>query len=301
MLGNTLSRVLAGLVRRTWLVAVTTVLVCAAFAAQAVAALVEARYVDTLPLPPPAQQQPQLVPTASSTPDGTAFVARNMFCSTCTPLPVMGGSGPTNGFSPDGVLIATSIGGLPIATIRVPGTEVQGDWGIGDRIPGLGTIDRIGFISVDLHDADGRVGTLTLLPPATTSGGRSDVGAATPDPAAANPYADRIKKIDDTTFEVDRSLVRELVSGSMQTAGARILPVSKDGKLDGLRLLGVRPGALAASLGLANGDVLQAVNNTRIESANTLLELYAQLDKLDTVELGGTRKGKPLTLTLRLR
>ena len=43
------------------------------------------------------------------------------------------------------------------------------------------------------------------------------------------------------------------------------------------------------------------MNNTKIESANTLLGLYAELDKLQTVELAGTRKGKPLTLTLRLR
>jgi type II secretory pathway component PulC len=87
----------------------------------------------------------------------------------------------------------------------------------------------------------------------------------------------------------------------MQSAGARVLPVNKDGKLDGLRLIGVKPGGLANSLGLANSDVLQGVNNTKIESANTLLELYAQLDKLDTVSLDGTRRGKPLKLTLRLR
>src|SRR5204862_6864310 len=108
---------------------------------------------------------------------------------------------------------------------------------------------------------------------------------------------DRIRKIDDTTFEVDRTLVRELVSGDMKLAGARIIPISKDGKLDGLRLFGVKPGGLAASLGLANSDVLQAVNNTKIESANTLLDLYAQLEKLDTVTVDGTRKGKPLSLT----
>ena len=47
--------------------------------------------------------------------------------------------------------------------------------------------------------------------------------------------------------------------------------------------------------------MLQAVNNQKIESANTLLGLYSQLEQLNTVELAGTRAGKPLTLTLRLR
>ena len=75
----------------------------------------------------------------------------------------------------------------------------------------------------------------------------------------------------------------------------------KDGKLDGLKLVGVKPGGLASRLGLQNTDVLQAVNNQKIESANTLLTMYAQLDTMNTVELDGTRRGKPLAITLRLR
>lgn len=302
MVGNTLSRVLAGLVRRTWLVGLTTVIVCSAFAAHAVAALVEADYLAPLPTSPRLVKQPPVAAIAGApVPDGSEFVARNMFCSTCGPVLLAGGTGSTDRFSPAAELIATSIGVRPFATIRVPASEVQGEWTLGDRIPGLGVLERIGFSSVDVRDAEGRIGTLSLLPTAPLSGGRSEVGAATPDPAAANPYADRIRKIDDSTYEVERSVVRDLVSGSMQTAGARVLPINKDGKLDGLRLVGVKPGALAASLGLANGDVLQGINNTKIESANTLLGLYADLDKLDTVELAGIRKGKPLTLTLRLR
>lgn len=307
MVASTVSRVLAGLVRRTWLVGVTTVIVCSAFAAHAVAALVEARYLDTPPLSARhhGRQQVQIAPDVSPTPDGSDLVARNMFCSTCTPGPVSGGPGPADSFVPPAVLIATSIGGVPYATVRVPASEVQGDWEVGDVIPGIGTVDRIGFVSIDVRDRDGRVGTLSLLDPlqpAPPPGGHSDGGAATPAPAAASPFADRIKKIDGTTYDVDRALVRELVTGGdMKLAGARIVPITKDGKLDGLRLFGVRPNALASSLGLMNSDVIQAVNNTKIESANTLLDLYAQLDKLDTVTIEGTRKGKPLTLTLRLR
>ncbi len=299
--GNTVSRILAGLVRRTWLVGVMTVLVCAAFTARAVAALVEARYLEPSATAPPRGPLLVAAPVITPAPDASALVTRNMFCSTCGPAPALGGSGPADSFEPAAELIATAVGTATFATVRVPATEVQGDWEVGDMIPGIGTVDRIGFASIDLRDAQGRIGTLSLLPSAPSAGGRSDVGAATPDPAAANPYADRIRKIDDTTFEVERSVVRDLVSGSMQSAGARVLPINKDGKLDGLRLLGVKPGGLASSLGLLNSDVLQGVNNTKIESANTLLELYAQLETLGVVELAGTRKGKPLTLTLRLR
>jgi membrane-associated protease RseP (regulator of RpoE activity) len=218
-----------------------------------------------------------------------------MFCSTCEPDP---GPGPTASFVPDAQLIATSVGDDPRATVRVRATEAQGSWGLGEEIPGVGTIDRIGFVTIDVVDGTGRHATLSLLEPA-----QATTAIAAPAPAAttSDPYADRLKKIDDKTYEVDRSLVRELVGGSMAKAGARVSPMSKDGALTGLKVLGVRQNGLAARLGLQNGDVLEGINNTKIESANTLLGLYAQLETLNTVELEGTRRGKPLTLTLRLR
>src|SRR5438046_1045291 len=82
--------------------------------------------------------------------------------------------------------------------------------------------------------------------------------AATPGPTDPDPYADRLKKIDDHTFDVDRSLVRELVGGSMTKAGARILPQQgKDGTLSGLKVFGVNPTGLAGRLGLKNGDMIE--------------------------------------------
>ena len=299
MLDNTLHWVTAGL-RRTWFVALVALIACARLAAHGISSLIEARYLDTAPSPPLGSvplHPVQVKPPPSPSPDGSLLVARNMFCSTCE---VRGGPGPTSTFHPDAILIATSVGRDSRATLRVPATEAQGSWGLGDVVPGVGRIDRIGFVSIDVIDvADpARRATISLF---DEGGGRSDASAATPAPAAADPFPDRIRKIDDHTYEVDRSLVRDLFSGAVGTAGARIVPVTKDGKLEGLRLFGVRAGSITAALGLKNGDVLQAVNGARIESANTLLTMYAQLDTLNNVELAGTRAGKPLTLMLRLR
>lgn len=282
------------LVRRTWLVAPITVVVCATFGARAVAALVDAQVPEPAPLPRNAP--PREKAKALAKPDGTTFVARNMFCSTCAP---QAEPGPTESFVPDAQLIATSVGDDPRATVRVRATEAQGSWGLGDEIPGVGKIERIGFVTIDVVDGIGRHATLSLLEPA-----QATTAIAAPAPAATpnDPYADRLRKIDDQTYEVDRSLVRELVGGSMAKAGARVSPMtSKAGTLDGLKVLGVRRDGLAGRLGLQSGDVLEGINNTKIESANTLLGLYAQLETLNTVELEGTRHGKPLTLTLRLR
>jgi hypothetical protein len=302
MHNNALQWVNAGL-RRTWLVAVAAMIACSVFAAHGIASLVEAQYLE----PAPSRSAPLhtvqvTAPVSVINPDGTTFVTRNMFCSTCAAPG--GGSVPTDSYHPPAILIATSVGADSRATLRVPATEAQGSWGLGDIVPGVGKIDRIGFVSIDVIDiADpNRRGTLSLFDGTLASGGgRSDASAATLAPAAADPFAGRIKKIDDTTYEVDRSLVRELVGGAGGTANGRVIPITKDGKLDGLRLAGVRSGSIANAVGLKNGDVLQVVNNTKIESANTLLTLYSQLDQLNNVELAGTRAGKPLTVMLRLR
>ena len=292
---NALHWVNAGL-RRTWLVALAAMIVCGVFAAHTIGSLIDASYLDSVPpRQAPLHDIQVTAPAVTRSRDGGPLVARNMFCSTCEPP---GGPGPTDLFKPDAVLIATSVGADARATLRVPATEVQGSWGLGDIVPGVGRIERIGFVSIDVADGSRRA-TLSLFD--TPSGGRGDASAATPAPAAADPFADRIRKIDDHTFEVDRSLVRELVGGSVGAGGTRVNPVTKDGKLDGLKLVGVRPGSPAAALGLRAGDVLQAINDTRIENANTLLTLYSQLDQLSNVTLDGTRGGKPLSLTLRLK
>lgn len=297
---NALHWVNAGL-RRTWLVAAAAVIACSAFAAHGIASLVEADYLDTAPSRSvPLHPVQATAPVSAPTPDASSLVTRNMFCSACQE----DGPGPTDSYHPAAILIATSVGRDPRATIRVPATEAQGSWGLGDVVPGVGRIERIGFTSVDVIDvADPkRRGTLSLFDGIDHSpGGRSDAGAATPAPTAADPFSDRVRKIDETTYEVDRSLVRELVGGSVGTGGARVSPISKNGKLEGLRLFGVKAGSVAGALGLRNGDVLEAVNGTKIESANTLLTLYSQLEQLNNVELAGTRRGKPLTLMLRLR
>ena len=294
-----LHKLVGGLVRRTWIFAVMATLACAVFAASAVGALVEASY-----LAPSAQAaslpavQTSTAKPAKTTPDGSALVSRNIFCSSCTPSVDV--TGPADFFVPQAVLIATSVGVDPRATIRVPASEAQGSYGLGDAIPGIGKVDRIGWRSVDVIDATGRKGRLDLLGQVTGGGGGGGSGAATSDPV--DPIMSRIKKIDDHTFEVDRELVRDLVSGTVKPGGMRILPLSgKDGKLEGLRVFGVKDTALAGLVGLKNGDIMTSINNKEIKNAQSLLDVYAQLDTLSTVEIDGKRGDKPLALTLRLR
>jgi hypothetical protein len=296
-----LKRIVVGLLSRTWVIAVVTVIICAGFIAHAVGSIVAAETLNDAPalkLPP---APPKPIIAAKTKLDGRT-IRRNIFCSTCNPDFIEGDLGlPVQYTGEPAVLIATSLGIEPRATVRVLASEAQGSWGVGERIPGVGMIDRIGSTSIDVVDVAGHRGTLSLLE-AEAAGRQKSTGAATPDPATpAQPYADRVRKVAENDYEVDRTLVREFVTGGAKPGEARAIPQMKGNEVNGIRLLGVKNTSVAAALGLKSNDVIANIDGEPIKNVQQLLDLYAKIDQLSAIELTGTRAGKPLTLTLRLR
>jgi hypothetical protein len=290
---------LAGLARRTWIVTAATVVICSAFAAQAASALVDAE----LLLPDPSAgarsvvRGPQRPPVR---PRGLP-VDRNPFCSSCVPTDASGGAGVgAAGAGPVGrpaVLIAIDATSEWRATVRVVESDVQGSWGVGDAIPGLGQVERIGPMWIELVDGAGRRGRLSLLDAAA-----DELGPAPPDrPTVASRWAGRLDRLGEQDYIVDRALVRELVTASGQPGGVRMVPLFERGEIKGVRLGVVPRDSIAYELALRTGDTLTAIEGAPLKSLDQLLDLYARLDQLSTVELSGTRAGKPLVRTLRLR
>src|SRR6185312_2666151 len=162
----------------------------------------------------------------------------------------------------------TSLGHQPIATVRDDRTGSQGAFEIGEMLPGSGAITKIGATYVDfVNSASSREERISLLALASLQ------PPPPPGPPAADtPYADRVKKIDDTRYEVDRSLVKELVAAAGKPVpGVRMIPVSKDGKLAGIRVLSARADSIAGVLGLKGQDTLNAVNGVPIDSLDKML------------------------------
>lgn len=295
MASLTLHRWSIGLVRRTWLVTLTTVLVCASFAAHAASALIDARYLLPSPEGRPRPAPPRPPPPPPPHRDGAQLVDRNIFCSTCRPG---GAPDPGAGFAiTEATLIATSLGRESYVTLVIPASAVQGSWSVGDQIPGLGRLDRIAPTWIDVIDAAGHRGRLSLLDAAAGRG----PDTAMPRTAPPAPWSERITKLDEQTYAVDRSLVRELVTGATQAGGVRPVPFFENGQIAGIRLYGVAAGSIPAAVGLRTGDVLAAINGAPIKSLQQLFDLYAGLDQLSSVDVSGTRAGKPLIRTLRLR
>jgi len=305
---------LAALLRRTWLVAAITVASCAVFAARAASALVAAELTPASASPARRSSPPAAgtahpgsppgdgAPGDASSPAsrdarlaraGAQLVERNMFCSSCTPALA------AETFTlPGAVLIETSLGSDPRATLRVLASEAQGSWGLGQAVPGLGWIDHIAPTWIELVDTAGHRGRLSLLEPAAGGG----LGPARhDDPPAATPWTGRFRQLDEQTYEVDRDLVRELVTGITKPGTARFLPLMTGGQLAGFRIVGVTAASIPAAFGLKSGDTVTAIDGEPIKSIQQGIDLFARLDQVTTVELSGTRAGKPLVRTLRLR
>jgi type II secretory pathway component PulC len=297
-------------VKRPWILVAVCVLVCSALAAKAVGHVIEAQVLSDSRTAPrvPQVEAPASAPAAPRVDrgaQGSSLVTRDMFCSTCAPPPPPGPGvvDPAGGIpltSLPLVLIATSLGHQPIATVRDDRSGSQGAFEVGESLPGSGEITKIGATYVDfVNAASSREERISLLALASSQPPPPPPPGA---PPADAPYADRVKKIDDTRYEVDRSLVKELVAAAGKPVpGVRMIPVSKDGKLAGIRVLSARPDSIAGVLGLKGSDTLNAVNGVPIDSLDKMLELYSKMDDMNVVTIDGTRGGKPISWQYTMR
>ena len=121
-------------------------------------------------------------------------------------------------------------------------------------------------------------------------------------PALPSEIADKIQKISDTEFAVDRSVIDNVLENQAQLMrSARIVPEQKDGKTVGIRLFGIRPDTLLGTLGLQNGDRLEKINGFDMASPEKALEAYARLRTAPSLSVQLTRRGKPTTLEIQIK
>ena len=306
--------------RYFWVVGAVTVMVCAIFAAKATGHVVEAKYLGD---PEHAQRiAPSPVATLHPEPekktrtkDGGQLASRNMFCSECTPAePVATSSDPSSVqlTTLPILLLATNIGASDkdsYASIINTDSQKQGAYSVGDKVPGAtgtGKIKTIHFKYVDF-DNNGHLERVVLQ--GATAPTPAPAVAAAPPPAGDGSGDDLpasidagIKKIDDNTYEIDKSLVDKVLLNPMAIAkGARVVPAMKNGKPEGFKLYAIRPNSAFGKLGLTNGDTLTSINGFELNSADKALEVYTKLREATSLELEIQRRGKPQTLKYTIR
>ena len=124
-------------------------------------------------------------------------------------------------------------------------------------------------------------------------------GGANPVPA---DIASKIQKVSDTEFNVDRSVVDKILENQAELMrSARIVPETKDGKVVGVRLFGIRPDTLLGTLGLQNGDRLESINGFNMASPEKALEAYARLRTANNLNVKVNRRGSPVSIDFRIK
>ena len=265
---------------------------------------------------PPAAHRP-----ATLSRSGAALAERNIFCSTCVPAAAPTAAAPVadSGIPPTTSLplrlIATHVAGgagRSSATILHDVTGGQGAYAVGDRVPGAGDIVRIGGRSIDFQNpAASRVERLVIAdkpvapraeqPAAVTEDAppaeRERRRGRAADPELQAKLDEGVRAIDETTFEVKRKLIEDVLARPQAAAGgARVLP-----RADGLRVMRVRPDSAHARLGLRSGDTIHAVNGIELSSPDKMLEAITQLRNESNISLSITRRREPVTLKYTVR
>lgn len=280
------------------------------------------------PRPPPA-----IAPTARQRPTADAIINRNPFDSVTGPLNASEvPTGPTPNKetldintdplaappcdSPQVFIVTESTDPLwSVAALQAPGEPRPRMHRVGDDVAGK----HIEFIGYNPRENTPSVwfssgGTLcqTMLfrtqpAQATAPPAAAPVASAAPAPAGGpSPVpadiASKIQKVSDTEFNVDRSVVDKILENQAELMkSARIVPETKDGKVLGIRLFGIRPDTLLGTLGLQNGDRLEAINGFNMGSPEKALEAYARLRTASKLDVNVNRRGSPVAIAFNIK
>jgi general secretion pathway protein C len=312
--------------RYFWVIPVLVVVICAVLLAMGVNHLVEGKYLLSREEKQAASAKPHkpVAKPATISKDYKPIVQRNLFCSdpACDPpteqpavATTVTPSDPNNppATSLPLALVATSVAGDPVfssATVINTQSTKGGSYWLGEEIPDAGRIVNIEPRWVDFENktSGNRVERIDLLG-ATPAAAPAVASTAPTKPAATGAEGDfvaavdkGVKKVDDTHYEIDRSLV-DMVLGdpNLVARGARIVPSIKDGKANGFKVYAIRPNSAFAKIGLQNGDTLHSVNGFEMTSPDKALEVYTKVKSANNLTVTMTRRGQPVTMEYSIK
>jgi general secretion pathway protein C len=104
------------------------------------------------------------------------------------------------------------------------------------------------------------------------------------------------------TLVINRSELQDAMAdmGSMLSQ-AQVRPYFNAGVPDGFIVTSIRPGSLYQKMGIANGDIIQEVNNRKIQTADDLSGLLNILKSSNDISLVVKRGGNPKAMNYQFR
>ncbi len=263
--------------------------------------------------------------TGLATKSGIAILQRNPFDSVTGPLdgktslptePKEPTHAPTNGDPYDDTDCSGVHSSLITATedpawsfASLSSTDGEKLHRIGDKVGGF-TVTHIGYYESDHHDTFPRVWL-------TNAGSRCIVGMGAPEPgqtkptvttprpmsekakakdALQNQIRNKIKKIGENQFEVDRSGVELIIKNYAKLAGSLRSRPTKEG----MRVSGIKQDDILSELGMKTGDMLQSINGFDMTDPDKAVDAYAKLRKAGQLDIQMTRDGSPITIGVKI-
>lgn len=192
-----------------------------------------------------------------------------------------------------------------LASIMEKGYTVTDIYRVGEPIYGQeqATIHAIYHRKVVINN-NGKKECLELKEPKSVfNDGVADNGSAAEVPVD-KPQRPPIGSSEGDRFTLENSYVTDVLSNGFAKIlkQGRLVPFTRDNRLVGFKLIGVKKGSLFAKVGLSSGDVLIGVNGTSMAQAEQGFAFYTALSDEKEIRVDVLRKGKePSTITIEVR
>jgi general secretion pathway protein C len=193
----------------------------------------------------------------------------------------------------DLLLLGTVIGSFreTFALIQKTSTKEERVFRLGDRVYDIGPLVVVKKEQAEIQAGDQRIKLLTPTAVATETGkpAADQAGALAVAAGGGNYVVDQ------------RSLNAALDNIGQAMTDARLLPSTKDGKVEGFRVSEVKPTGIFGTVGIKNGDVLLRINDFAIDSPDKAIQSFVTLKGQSRIKLDLIRDGQPATLNYDIR
>jgi len=118
---------------------------------------------------------------------------------------------------------------------------------------------------------------------------------------AAERRQTRLQRLSENSFEMPQEDVQAVMNNPAELLSqARILPKYEEGQMRGVQISQIKPGSLYEQAGLQEGDLVNTIDGTAIESPQQTAEFFQKFTSGSPVTVSGTRSdGQPFTTTLQ--
>lgn len=208
-------------------------------------------------------------------------------------VPIAASQGPAATSPGDLQLLGTAIGSFreTFALIQRQSTHEEKVFRLGDKVFDMGTLIAVRKEGVDIRSNGS---TVKLMTPTAVPGG-TDTGPQGKPGGLASQVAPGSYVVD------QRALNAALDNIGQAMTDARLLPNSKDGKVEGFNLSEVKPAGVFGMVGLKNGDTLLRINDFNLDSPDKAMQSFVALKGQSRIKLDLIRDGRPVTLNYEIR